>query len=86
MNCHLSPGGAQVHWRRQMCKHSGMSQCNKCSNRSIHSMFLGKEGRERLLLPGDQDTFQELTLELDLEKEVGVFHAEEHCGGQGPSG
>lgn len=42
-------------------------------------MFLAKEARERLLVPGDQDTFQELTLELDLENGVGVFHAEEHC-------
>lgn len=43
-------------------------------------MSLGKERRKRLLLPGDQDTFRELTFELDLENGLRVFHAEEHCG------
>lgn len=49
-----------------MCKRSGMSQCNKFSNGGVHSVFLGRERRERLLLPGDQDTLQELTFKLDL--------------------
>lgn len=29
-------------------------------------MLLGRERRERLLLPGDQDTLQELTFKRDL--------------------
>lgn len=39
----LSLREAQVHWKRQMCKHLGRSQHNKCSNRGMHSMLLGKE-------------------------------------------
>lgn len=74
---HLSLRGAQVHWRRQMCKHSGMSQRNTFSSGGVHSMLLGRERRERLLLPGDQDTLQELTFISGTLETVGVFQAEE---------